>query len=311
MRLFRLMFNTRRGTCAAVVAFTVAVSVSLSSSAQPPTGLDAYVWLDASGEALPFQDHETIREVMASARVVGREKVGRGVAGVDKLLLEHDGIRFHAVFRSVDVTARSSPSTGIENRRKKYRDAAIFESAAYELSELLGIGRVPPVIERRINELHGTLQIWMEGTHAEVELIQSDQLQPPDVVRWHQQKQIMNVFDNLVANPDRNQGNLLVDRSWNIWFIDHTRAFKRSSTLISRDTLTVCERRLWRSLKEVDEETLRRKLTPYLERQEIATLLTRRRTLVSHFETLITKKGEDAVLFDLLPPAEETAHWAD
>lgn len=54
------------------------------------------LWLDVSGEPLPFQDHHTIREVMASARVISREKVGRGVAGIEKLLLEHDGIRFHA-----------------------------------------------------------------------------------------------------------------------------------------------------------------------------------------------------------------------
>ena len=38
---------------------------------------------------------------------------------------------------------------------KKYRDAAIFEPAAYELSELLGLDCVPPVIERRIGDQDG------------------------------------------------------------------------------------------------------------------------------------------------------------
>lgn len=51
---------------------------------------------------------------------------------------------------------------GIRNPNKNYRDAAIFESAAYELSRLLGLGRVPPVVERSIDGQKGTLQIWMQ-----------------------------------------------------------------------------------------------------------------------------------------------------
>lgn len=290
-----------------MVVVAVTCNVARPGHAQPPTDLDGYVWLDASGEPLPFQDHDTIREVMASARIVSREKVGRGVAGVEKLLLEHDGIRFHAAFRSVDVTARGSASTGIQNSRKKYRDAAIFESAAYELSELLGIGRVPPVIERRIDGLKGTVQIWMEGTRAEVELIQSDQLQPPDVLRWNQQKQIMKVFDNLVGNSDRNQGNLLIDHNWNIWFIDHTRAFKRSSRLINIDALTACERRLWSVLREIEEETLRQRLKPYLESREVKRLLDRRGFLIRRIQKMIDERGEEDVLFDLRPPGTVTA----
>jgi hypothetical protein len=209
------------------------------------------------------------------------------------------------------VTVRKTAPQGIVRPRKKYRDAAIFESAAYEISELLGIGRVPPVVERSIDGQSGTVQIWMEGIRPEVVLIQGNQLHPPDVVRWKQQKQIMYLFDNLIANSDRNQGNLLIDRSWNIWFIDHTRAFKRSSTLIYRDKLTRCERQLWTSLREIDEETLRQSIDPFLESLEISKLLTRRRALIRHIQSLIDKNGEDEVLFDLRPPRAERAVWAD
>jgi hypothetical protein len=120
----------------------------------------------------------------------------------------------------------------------------------------------------------------------------------------------MYVFDNLIANSDRNQGNLLIDGSWNIWFIDHTRAFKRSSKLIYLDKLTACERQLWESLREIDDQTFRQRLEPYLESQEITKLLTRRRTLVRHIESLIRKNGEQKVLFDLRQPGGELADWA-
>jgi len=279
--------------------------------AQSPTGIDGYIWLDANERPLPFQDHETIQEWMRSATVISRESVGRGIAGVEKLVLEHEGIRFHAAFRSVDVTVRKAASGSVERSTKKYRDAAIFESAAYELSELLGIGRVPPVVERSVDGQNGTVQIWMEETLPEVELIQRKMLRPPDVVRWRQQKQIMYALDCLIANRDRNQGNLLIDHSWNIWYIDHTRAFARSTELLHRNKVTACERQLWKALREIDEETLRQRIEPYLERQEISKLVRRRIKLIQHIQKLIKKHGEEAVIFDLRPPGTEMADWSN
>ena len=299
----------------AILLLTAVVALSCGyaryAHSESPSGIDGYIWRDVNDDPLPLQDHPTIQEWMRSANVISREKVERGVAGVEKLVLEHEDIRFHAAFRSVDVTVRKAAPRGVERPTKKYRDAAIFESAAYELSELLGIGRVPPVVERRVGAESGTVQIWMEGTQPEVVLIQENQLQPPDRVRWNQQKQIMFVFDNLICNSDRNQGNLLIDRGWNIWFIDHTRAFKRSSKLIYLDKLTACERHLWNSLREIDDETIRQRLEPYLESQEITKLLRRRRTLVRRIQGMINKHGEEAVLFDLRPLTGERANWSD
>jgi hypothetical protein len=309
MRFFQTLIDGR------ILLFATVVALLCGSApfahAESPTGLDGYIWLDVNDEPLPFQDDATIQDWMRSANVISREKVERGIADVEKLVLEHERMQIHAAFRHVDITVRKSAPQGIEQPRKKYRDAAIFESAAYAISELLGLGRVPPVVERSVDGQDGTVQIWMEGIRPEDILIEGDQLHPPDALRWMQQKQIMYVFDNLIANSDRNQGNLLIDRSWNIWFIDHTRAFKRSSTLIYRDKLTHCERHLWKALREVDEEMLREVVEPFLESQEISKLLTRQRLLIRHIQSLIKKNGEDEVLFDLRPPGDEMAVWVD
>ena len=282
---------------AAVVSLP-AVPVQLAGAEQP-THPGEYVWLDVEGQPLPFQDDDTARDVMRSARVVSRVEVGRGVAGVERLVLEHENTRFHAAWRSVDRNEREVSPGG--RRPKRYRDAAIFESAAYELSELLGLGRVPPTVQRRIGTQDGTLQIWMEGTLAEDQLIAQDKLHPPDMKRWLQQKQILYVFDNLISNSDRNQGNIVIDSSWTIWFIDHGRAFVRSSRLPYAKKVTACERNLWTSLRELDEDTVRQRLAPYLEGREISALWSRRKKLIEHIQKLIDKKGEDAVLFDLRP----------
>ena len=284
------------------VVLALAALAAASALAQPQEqrliAPASYLFLDVEGRPLPFQDHATICEALRSGTVISREPIGRGVAGAERLVLEHGGVRFRAAFRTVDVKVSSEPVSGAK-RPKDYRDAAIFESAAYELSELLGLGRVPPAVPRRIDERAGTVQIWLEGTRPEVELLEQGALTPPDEARWRRQKQVMRVFDSLIANNDRNQGNLLIDAEWDIWLIDHTRAFKQSSELFEREKLTSCERGLWSALQGLDETVIRERLGPYLENREIASLLRRREKLLDHLQGLIEKEGEEAVLFDL------------
>ena len=295
--------------CGATLMAVVALLVVLPrvGYAEEPKDLAAYQWLDVDGKPLPFQDHAAILEALRSATIISREKIGRGVAGAEKLVLETGSTRFHAAFRSVDISTRPPPTGGTAKPTMKYRDAAIFECAAYELSELLGVGRVPPAVARRVGDQDGSVQIWMEGTAPEVVLVERGELQPPDRERWHQQKQIMYVFDTLIANTDRNQGNLLIDDRWNIWLIDHTRAFRRTEELLYAKRLSTCERGMWTALRQIDEDTLTQRLEPYLERAEIVSLLRRRANLIRHFEKVIKKSGENAVLYDLRPPAPESA----
>jgi len=304
----------RRHTDPLILLLVAVVSLPVVQTrpahAEQATPFGDYLWLDVDGQPLPFQDHATIQDALRSASVVSRTPIGRGVSGVQRLLLEHGETRFHAAFRKVDLKLREPTSGGME-RAKSFRDAAIFECAAYEVSRSLGLGRVPPVVERRIGTQNGTVQIWMEGTRTEIELRDQKTLKPPDLVRWDQQRQIMYAFDSLITNFDRNEGNVLLDRSWNMWFIDHTRAFKRSSALLNRNRMTMCERSLWDALRALDEEALSQRLEPYLERREITSLLKRRPKLIRHFQALIDKHGEDAVIFDLRPPETDKADWND
>jgi hypothetical protein len=273
------------GVC--LVSFTVTANA----------GAPEYTWLDVEGKPLPYQDSDAIEEALLTARVVEKRQIGRGVAGALKLVLENEGTTFHGVFRMVDVSKREK--TGSARMVIKYRDAAVFEKAAYEISEMLGIHRVPPTVVRNIDGYDGTVQIWMEGTDAEDELLESGPIDPPDVGRWRRQKAIMDVFDSLIANVDRNQGNILIDERWNLWFIDHTRAFRRTSKLVEIDDIHSCERELWDALRDTDTHTYRARLEPFLESREIGKLQLRHKKLVKHINKLIEKHGADRVLFDL------------
>lgn len=293
--------DNRRVALAAAALAAIILVPGPSPSAEQGPGLypTGYVFLDADDRPLPFQDRTEIAAMLRTAEIVEQRQMSRGIAGNLRVLLDHDGVRFKAVVRLIDVNEREE--TGSLRMVVKYRDSHIFELAAYELSELLGIGRVPPTARRGVAGFDGTIQIWMEGTTPEDIMLAEGRLQPPDRTSWWHQKAVMWVFDALIANTDRNQGNLLIDGDWNLWFIDHTRAFRETSVLFDSEHLDHCERRFWEVLQSMPDEAIRERLEPYLTSRELDSLLLRRGKLVKHFAKRIKKQGEDAVLFELVP----------
>jgi len=282
-----------------LAALALGTPESPVAAADLPLSPTDYVYLDVNDKPLPFQDHDAILEALRTGTVVEQKVMSRGVARNSKLVLDVDGVRFHAVFRTINVSEREKTTS--KRIVLMYRDSWQFEIAAYELSELLGIGRVPPVVERTINGVQGSVQIWMEGTTPEDLMVKEDRLEPPNMTSWIQQKSIMVVFDALIANSDRNQGNLLIDKDWNIWFIDQTRAFRETSVLIDKQILETCERSLWRSLQDTTDDAIRSRVEGYLTSAEMTKLLRRHGKLVKHIEKLIEKNGEANVIYDLVP----------
>jgi hypothetical protein len=281
---------------AAATAFLAATPVEAQRT--PPPRAASYVWLGPSGEPLPFQTDEEILGYLRSAEVVDREPIGRGVTGGERLVMERGGVRARAAFKSVDETRRG-PFEGLPTSYRRIRDAAVFECAAYELSEALGLRRVPPTVCRRIGDARGMVQIWLEDVMPQDAFL--EQAEPHEVARWSLQKHRQHVFDALIANIDRNQGNSLVDREGTLWFIDHTRAFVTSRELPEPEKVTRCSRELWLALRSLDQASLTPRLEPYLRKGEIRALFRRRTELVKHIEELIATHGEEAVLFEIGP----------
>jgi hypothetical protein len=251
-------------------------------------------WYGADGKELPFATEDEVVEFLATAPVVERKQVGRGIGGVLKLTLERDGVTAHAAFRSVDVERSNMRSGGTIVDRHMFRDHYSFEVAAYRLNRLLGLDRVPPTTVRRIDGRQGSLQLWIEGAMTEADMIESG-AGHIDAAR-HVQRQTMLVFDNLIYNFDRHQNNMLYDESGRLWYIDHTRSFKRIPELPDLERIAVCDRVFLERLRAADEEVLRRELKPYLDPLELQGLVQRRKLLLEHFDALIADRGEAAVL---------------
>jgi hypothetical protein len=190
-----------------------------------------------------------------------------------------------------------------------WRDSYVYDIAAYRLDRLLALNRMPPVVARTIRGDRGSLQIWLENTISENERRKRG-YEPPEIARLNQQRETLRIFDNLVANRDVNLGNTLIDGNWRLWFIDCSRCFGRSANLLYPDSITHCERGLWKALRELDREAADEALSSYLSPAEIEDLLERRDRIVEILESEIEKWGPELVIFDQRPPTE-IAPWIE
>jgi hypothetical protein len=274
---------------------------------------EGYLYLDTDGRPLPFQSDEEIEAFLAEAKIVETSLVGTGITAPRKMVLHKDGVSAHAIFKDIDderhkVTERIN---GASHFCLNWRDWHGYDVAAYLLDRLLGMDRVPPAVQRFVKGDYGTIRIWLEKVVTENDRRNTLCVEPPDRRRWNQQRSMMQVFDNLVANRDSNLGNLLFDCNWRAWFIDCTRCFGNTKTIFyPLEYIDHCERGLWNGLRNLDPAVVKEKLSPYLSAAEIKALLVRRDIIVRHFQKLIDEHGEEAILFEVDPPTA-TAPWGD
>lgn len=286
--------------CVFLVGFTSSLcAVPEEESATGVTSPRKISWQGPEGRALPFETHEAVEEYLRKARILSQEVLESGSTRPLKVRLEHEGIEAHAIFRHIDVRMQRVKVDG--EIYYNFRDSHTYECAAYELSRMLAIDNVPPCVARQIEDRHGTLQLWIEQTLTEKQRREL-QRQPEQPMRWAREKQTLRLFDALIANIDRNQGNMLIDPQGKLWFIDHTRSFGVGRDVPTLKKIVWCDRKLWHQLKALDLKSLERTLSPFLAKDQLRGILLRRDKVQKHLEKRMQDVGEVAVLFDMSTP---------
>ena len=109
------------------------------------------------------------------------------------------------------------------------------------------------------------------------------------------------MFDQLIDNTDRTGTNLLITSDWNIWMIDHTRAFRTRKSLRTPKDLEWVDRNMLERLRELDEATLTELLSDYLTGSEIEGVAVRAELICQVFDERIAELGAGSVLYTLPP----------
>jgi hypothetical protein len=261
----------------------------------------ALVTLAAAAPARAAEDtlalsKEQIRQFLLTAKVVKHKDLSKGVTRPMRLtltdgVLTHDAV-FSAVQETVPIMKFPSGRTELD-----FVDSYAYNIAAYRVAELIGLdGMMPVTVEREYEHHKGSLAWWVDVKMDEGER-RKQNLFAPDRADWDRQMYRMRLFAHLVADTDRNTGNILIGPDWKIWMIDFTRAFRHARELNAPTDLQKCDRQLLARLRELTPETVAAATKPYLGSAEVAALIARRDAIVSLFEKLIAERSEERVLY--------------
>jgi phosphoinositide 3-/4-kinase-like protein len=253
-----------------LIAAIALAAAAASASARAGEALSAKTWL---GHAAEIERH------LLSADIVRMEAIGTGVTKPQRAHLAPA-----APFESL-VWKPLAPGM-----RGGYQESYKSEIAAYELDKLLALNMVPPAVERRIDGDAGAAIMWLEGTRS----VKETGGKVPTGPQFGRPLRVMQMFDNLIGNADRNAGNILIDGANNVILIDHSRAFIASDTLPWKFERVDGE--LWPKFKALTAQELKTTLGQWVDDEAIRGMIARRDRMAREVDKLTAKKGAAATI---------------
>ena len=245
----------------------------------------------------PAAAPEEMDTFLLQASVVPRSARNSGNGTTDSIRATlTDGRLTHDVHIQ-DVDVSRAIFTAGRTTELNFRDSYKFNIAAYRLARLVGIRNVPVSVLRRFQGSDAAFTWWVDDVLMDEKARVSRGVTAFDRVRTSQQLQVMRLWDELIANRDRNQGNMLWSSDGTLWLIDHTRAFRLGHELHAPADLVRADRRLLHTLRSLTQQDVTAAVQKNLTTLEVRAVLARRDLLVGHYDALIATRGEDQVLF--------------
>jgi len=212
-----------------------------------------------------------------------------------KLKLEKDGVVRYGWWKNV------------EGRPKGFLDSWKWEIAAYRLDKLLELNMIPPYVEKRFQENRGVVSLEAEYMMRYREKQEKNIKCPGRYVdAYNKATYLMRAWDNLLANEDRNEGDILITEDWRLILIDHSRAFRTSKKFTkklintgkgNKEPVKMLPRTFVENLNRLDFEQIKNAVGDYLTDREIDAVLIRRDLLLQEIDRLIEKYGENIFLY--------------
>ena len=221
-------------------------------------------------------------QFLLTAKVGRTRNASHGITGTLRATLSDGRLTHDASIQAINESKTAyQTAMGTE---LNFRDSWKFDVAGYKLDRLLGLNMVPVSVERKHKGTASCFTWWVDDVlMLELDRVKK-KMQPPDVQSWNDQMEIVRVFDQLIFNTDRNLGNLVIDKRWRIWMIDHSRAFRILHEIREPKNLQRCDRALLQKMRELTEPQLTSAMGEYLTKMELQAILARRDKIVKHFE---------------------------
>ncbi len=263
-------------------------AVPVPQAADPAARPTAAALTDAEMEAFLLEGR------VVKTRAAG----GGGKTGALRATLEHGGLRHDALVQTID---EEKPFLDMNRGRElDFRDSYRNNAAAYRLDRLLGLGMVPVTVVRIFDGKKAGFTWWVDDVLMDERERMRKKIEAPDIPAWNRQMWVVRTFDQLIYNTDRNLGNLLIDKSWRLWMIDHSRAFKIFKEPKSPGNLSQhCARGLLDALRRLDRDAVAASMRDLLSPAQVDALMARRDWIVAHYDRKIAELGEAEVLYDL------------
>jgi hypothetical protein len=218
-----------------------------------------------------------IEQYIKTAKVVREEDLSVGVTHPKRLYFAPGGPVGSVAWNNLDL---QFPTW----------DSYKADIAAYELDKLLQLNLVPPIVERDYKGQTGRASTWIENMKM-YNMKAPPPIPPEKQTAWSTQIVDMKMFDNLIGNVDRNQGNMLYDSDYTLVLIDHTRAFASGNKLPPLPFEHV-DKPLWDRMQALTEPQLKSTLEKWLPRGMWKDILKRRALMEADIKKLIAKNGE-------------------
>jgi len=129
------------------------------------------------------------------------------------------------------------------------------------------------------------------------------------VFGWNRSTYLQRFWDNLIANEDRHQNQILLTKDWRMILIDHSRSFRTSKKFTTKliydekykegpnFIMATLPRALVDAIRALTAETIRSVVGEYLTDEEIAATMARRDLMLAWIDKRIAELGEDRVLY--------------
>ena len=266
----------RWGSAGIILAAGAAFGLSMAAvhlAAQTPAApADARIWIGRAGE---------IEEFLRTVEIVKLDQLSVGVTKPKKATLPPGGPVAYLAWKMI-------PPGHYQGSWESYKS----EVAAYELDKFLELNMVPPTVEKTYRGEKGAAVMWASPTKSFKEFGGTGAPMPPGakLANWNRQLVKAKMFDNLIENVDPNLGNWLVDPSWNIILIDHSRCFTTEKGMMHE--MTRIDPDLWARMQALTEASLQPVLGRWMESGQLRAVIQRRDKMREVVNKLIKAKGE-------------------